>query len=112
MITNLGAANDAATVSTRDGNPGAVKFAISGTFTGTVVFEGCSDMSLAAASQVWTAIGAKKLIDETIVASVAAAAIVAVPAGGFQGVRARCSAYTSGTIVVDSAHVAKAAITF
>lgn len=116
MITNLTATGDVtkdnATVSTRDGNPGAVKFAISGTFTATVLFEGCSDTSLAVASQVWTAIGAKKLIDETIVASVTAAAIVEVPAGGFMAVRARCSAYTSGTIIVDSAHVKRAAVTF
>ncbi len=110
MITNFTAQEDAATVSVRDGHPGAVQFAIRGTFTATVLFEGCADT--AAATPVWTAIGAKKLIDETIVASVAAAAIVAVPAAGFQAVRARCSAFSSGPVVVESSHVPKGTITF
>lgn len=111
MITNLDAADEAATISVRDGGYlGAVQFAIRGTFVGTVLFEGCVD--LAAGTPVWTAIGAKKLIDETIVASVTAAAVVAVPAAGFESVRARCSAYTSGTIVVESSHIKNATITF
>lgn len=67
---------------------------IRGTFVGTAVFEGTVD------GTNYIAMVAYNLSTAAYVASVTAAANVAMNCAGFKRVRVRCSAYTSGTLVV------------
>lgn len=67
---------------------------IRGTFVGAVVFEATVD------GTNYIALAAYNLTTAAYVASVTAAANVAVNCAGFRRVRVRCSAYTSGTMIV------------
>lgn len=67
---------------------------IRGTFVGTVVFEGTID------GTNYVTIAAYNVATATYVASVTAAAQLAASVAGYRRVRVRCSAYTSGAIVV------------
>ena len=75
---------------------GSVSIQLTGTFVGTVTFEATVDGS------TWTALAVAPV---TTVASVrvltaTAVGIFTVNAAGLTSIRARCSAYTSGTVVV------------
>lgn len=67
---------------------------IRGTFVGTSVFEATVD------GTNYIALAAYNLTTATYVASVTVAAQLAVNVAGYKRFRVRCSAYTSGTIVV------------
>lgn len=67
---------------------------IRGTFVGTAVIEATVD------GTNYIALAAYNLTTAAYVASVTAAANLAVNTAGFRRVRVRCSAYTSGTMVV------------
>ena len=67
---------------------------IRGTFVGTAVFEGTVD------GTNYIAMVAYNLTTGAYVASVTAAANVALSCAGFRRIRVRCSAFTSGAIVV------------
>lgn len=73
---------------------------VTGTFVGTVTFEGTID------GTTWVAIGFTSLADMTTIATTAAAAgIFRATVLGLKQVRARVSAYTSGTITVTATAV-------
>jgi len=67
---------------------------VRGTFVGTVVFEATVD------GTNYVAVAAYNLSTAAYVPSATAAASLAANCAGFRRVRVRCSAYTSGTIVV------------
>lgn len=71
-------------------------FGLYGTWVGTVVFEGTVDGSL------WFAINAYTQGSGVVVPSATGNGHYTLQCGGFQKVRVRCSAYTSGTIGVIS----------
>ncbi len=69
---------------------------LSGTWTATVVFEASID------GTIWTAFGVKDtsaVSEVTRIATIAANVLVQGDVSAVKFVRARCSAYTSGTIV-------------
>jgi hypothetical protein len=68
--------------------------AVSGTFVGTVVFEGLGP------DDVWYTLQAKPVGGHVLVQSVTAAGAWIVHVAGYTSVRARVSAYTSGSITV------------
>lgn len=68
--------------------------AVSGTFVGTVVFEGLGP------DDVWYTLQAKPVGGHVLVQSVTAAGAWIVHIAGYTSVRARVSAYTSGAITV------------
>lgn len=67
---------------------------IRGTFVGTVVFEGTVD------GTNYLALAAYNLVTGAYVASATAAVNVALSCAGYRRIRVRCSAFTSGSIVV------------
>lgn len=69
----------------------SVTMAIGGTMTSmTLTFEATVD------GQTWFAIGARKLADDTIVATTTATGLFAFTNTGLQAVRVRCTTYSSG----------------
>ena len=72
----------------------ATTFQLTGTWVGTITFEASNDNS------TWTSIFAMKAGDNVIAQTATANDIYRCTTAGFGYVRARCSAYTSGTIVV------------
>jgi hypothetical protein len=75
----------------------AVGYQITGTFVGTISFEGTIDGSTFVPV---AAVPAAVMPYGTPVTSATAPGIWTVYSAGFMGVRARCSAYTSGTAVI------------
>lgn len=78
----------------------AMTVQLAGTWVGTVVFEASNDNSN------WSTINAQRAGDNTITQTVSNTAgddVYRLGIAGFLFVRTRCSAYTSGTIVVTSA---------
>lgn len=75
----------------------AIGIQVSGAFVGTVVFDGSMDGGLTwpAVLNGYTSIGGT-------VGALSAAGYCVIPTGGFNAVRARCSAYTSGTININA----------
>lgn len=76
-----------------------VTFDITGTFVATVSFEGTID------GTNWVAVAARSaaaLDTATVVTTATAVGAFVIDATVFQAVRARCSAFTSGTAVVKS----------
>lgn len=67
---------------------------VTGTFVGTVTFEGTIDGS------TWATIAARNMSDGAAVATATAAGLYQVPVAGLVQIRARISAYTSGSITV------------
>lgn len=68
---------------------------VSGTFVGTVTWEATID------GTNWIAIAARTMADQSTYATTATApGLFAIPCAGLQAVRARVSAYTSGSITV------------
>lgn len=75
-----------------------VVFQLSGTFSGTIAFESSVD------GTNFIATGAFPISESGTAATTATAAgIWRIRAAGLSAVRARCSVYTSGTIVVHAA---------
>lgn len=70
---------------------------LTGTFVGTVVFEVNVDQG---ASPTWGATKAQTVSDGSIVTSATAPGVFRVDVSGAREFRVRCSAYTSGTVVV------------
>jgi hypothetical protein len=93
--TSLGAAEADLTIN-RPGM-GALTFQLSGTFTATVTFE-VTDMN--GSSPSWVAVPATNVNTGVAATTATAAGIYRLDASGFQRVRARCSAFTSGPIDV------------
>ncbi len=75
------------------GQPSAT-FAISGTFSGTITFEATVD------GGSWDTLGVTKVSDGTTVSTSTTTGLFAVTNTGFAAVRARCSTYSSGSIIV------------
>jgi len=73
---------------------GLVGVQLTGTFSATVTFEGTIDGSN------WVSLLARLVTDGTTSATATAAGIYQVPAAGLAQVRARVSAYTSGSVTV------------
>jgi predicted secreted protein len=91
---NLTAQNQAATV-TINNSIATASFQISGTFVGTVTFEATTD------GQNWVTVSVLPPGGPgTAVTTATAAGLWRLQVAGFLKARARCSAYTSGTIVV------------
>lgn len=65
---------------------------VTGTFVGTVTFEGTIDGSN------WIAILARSVVDGATATTATAPGIYQLPVAGLEQVRARVSAYTSGSI--------------
>ncbi len=76
------------------GDNGSVAFQLTGTFSGTVTFEGTIDGTNWVATQVFP-VGSS-----TGATTATAAGIWRMNATGLKSCRARCSTYTSGTVVV------------
>lgn len=79
------------------GGASDVTFHITGVFVGTIAFEATID------GTNWAAVSARDAAttaDATRVVSATAVGLFVIDAGSFSLVRARCSAYTSGTAVV------------
>ncbi len=74
----------------------SVAFQISGTFVGTVTFEATVDASN------WFAVPGLNVVTRAIVTTMSVPGIVQVPCAGYASVRARVSAWTSGTIRVEA----------
>lgn len=87
----LGAVNDAVTMPTL--NCGVVGFQLTGTFVATLTFEASLD------GVTWVAINGNPQPTGAAATTATAAGIVLVPCSGFSQVRARVSAWTSGSIV-------------
>src|SRR5438132_13827633 len=85
-------ANTTGTIS----HPGmaTVAFHLSGTFTGTLTWEATTD------GTNYEGVNGTKLSSGVKAATATAAGIYLLPAAGFASVRARCSAFTSGPIVI------------
>jgi len=79
-----------------EGKP-ATLFQVSGTFVGTITFQGRIDTD-------WTAIVATNLSDGTTQTTATAAGLYLAPSAGLMEMRANITAWTSGTITV-TAHV-------
>lgn len=92
--TSLAALNAAATVSTQ--GRGVVSFAISGTWVGTISFEGTVD------GTNWISVDGRTRPGKLDISSVTANNTVLIECAGYQSVRARMSAYTSGSATVAS----------
>lgn len=90
---SLGALNAAVTFADLGGR-GNATFQLSGTFTATVTFEATNN------GTDWTTIFAMRAGDNVISTAASAADVYRVTCAGFRQVRARCSAYTTGPIVV------------
>jgi hypothetical protein len=73
---------------------GGITFTLTGTWSGTVTFEGTVD------GTNWFAVKAFNLVAETTAITTVINGSFAVGCGSFQQVRARMSAYTSGTAAV------------
>lgn len=65
---------------------------ISGTFSGTVTFEGSMD------GTTWAAVLSRKVVDGTSVTTATAPGLYQAPVAGLTQFRVRVSAYTSGNI--------------
>ena len=94
---NLTAVDQALTIggAAGEGRARTVAFQLAGTFTGTVTFESTVD------GTNWVATGAYPISGSGTAATTATAVgIWRVPAAALSAVRARCSAFTSGTIEV------------
>lgn len=72
-----------------------VTIQVTGTFSGTVTFEGTIDGSN------WVAVLARKVTDGATGTTATAAGIYQVPVSGLGQLRARVSAYTSGSITAE-----------
>ncbi len=75
------------------GQPSAT-FALTGTWSGTVTFEATVD------GGSWLTLGVTKVSDGTTVSTTTTTGLFAVTNTGFAAVRARCSTYSSGSILV------------
>ncbi len=71
----------------------SVTFALTGTWSGTVTFEARVDGT-------WLTLGVTKVSDGTTVSTSTTTGLFAVTNTGFAAVRARCSTYSSGSIIV------------
>jgi hypothetical protein len=97
---SLGALNAAtAWVTPSEGFAGQIVFQISGTFSGTLTFQGTVQPTVGTPA-VGT-IQATKLDDGTAVTTATAAGLFRVDASGLTGVRAKMTAYTSGAALAD-----------
>jgi hypothetical protein len=76
---------------------GAVTFQLSGTFTATVTFEATDENG---ASPTWVAIPAENVNSGASATTATAAGIYRISSAGYVLIRARCSAFTSGTVNV------------
>jgi hypothetical protein len=104
VTTNLTALNQAQTI-TLQGEAGMTT-QLSGVWTGTVTFEASND------NVNWTTINVQRAGDNTISQTVVNSTnndIYRIGVAGFLYVRARCSAFTSGTIAVTSSTAMSAA---
>lgn len=92
---SLGAAEADVTIS--QGGAGTVTFQLSGTFSATVTFEATNETG---ANPTWVAVPAANVNTGATATTTTAAGIYRILASAYLRVRARCSAYTSGTINV------------
>ena len=90
---SLTATSQSASIATLNG-AGSTSVQITGTWVGTVQFEGTVDGSN------WFGVNAVPIPSGAFAASATANGQWQIDTGGLSGVRVRCSAYTSGTIVV------------
>jgi len=93
--TSLGAAEAAVTVTVADAD--RIAFVVTGTFTGTITFEASVDGTTFAAFGMQVPTGGAIVSTATAPGTFAA---IANSCQGFETVRARMSAYTSGTALV------------
>lgn len=96
--TTVAAANDAATIS---GFPsvGVVGIQITGTFSATITFEATVD------GTNYVALNCTPSNSGTAASTATAVGAFTVSSGGYAAIRARCSAYTSGSPVLTVRYV-------
>jgi hypothetical protein len=96
--TTVAAAQDAATIS---GLPsvGSVGIQVTGTFSATITFEATVD------GTNYVALNCLPSNSSTTASTATAAGAFTVSSGGYAAVRARCSAYTSGSPVLTVRYV-------
>jgi hypothetical protein len=92
-----GTANSCASFSLANGAISSVTLAVSGTFTGTLTFEGTSDNS------TWFTLSGTKLSDGSSATTTTATGQFSFNNSGLLGVRARATAAMTGTAVVTAA---------
>jgi hypothetical protein len=92
-----GTANSCASFSLANGAISSVTLAVSGTFTGTLTFEGTSDNS------TWFTLSGTKLADGSSATTTTATGQFSFNNSGLLGVRARATAAMTGTAVVTAA---------